>query len=82
MKFVSAVGAHFGMAPRPRQMMRLAQGGGQGEYLCSHSGLPLRVRYLAHAAQRTATAGRPSWNYSPKRGWDGPELPPASDALR
>lgn len=27
-------------------------------------------------AQRKATAGRPSWNYSPKRDWNGPELPP------
>ena len=27
-------------------------------------------------AQRKATAGRPSWNHSPKRDWDGPELPP------
>jgi hypothetical protein len=27
-------------------------------------------------AQRKATGGKPSWNYLPKRNWDGPELPP------
>ena len=26
-------------------------------------------------AQRKALGGRPSWNYTPKRGWDGPDLP-------
>jgi hypothetical protein len=28
-------------------------------------------------AQRKALAGKPSWNYTPKRGWDGPDLPPS-----
>jgi hypothetical protein len=40
-------------------------------------------------AQRAVYAGKPSWNGKPKRGWDGPNLPPAGtrgqeagDALR
>src|SRR5689334_8131437 len=32
-------------------------------------------------AQRKATAGQPSWNYTPQRGWSGPELPPGPQAV-
>jgi hypothetical protein len=28
-------------------------------------------------AQRAVYAGKPSWNGKPKRGWNGPDLPPA-----
>src|SRR5262245_954740 len=40
------------MATRPRQVMGLAQDGGQGKDLRSQGSSPVRVRYLGHAVQR------------------------------
>jgi hypothetical protein len=37
---------------------------------------PRRPARRLSARERAIYAGKPSWNGKPKRGWDGPDLPP------